>query len=72
VPVEGVSVPSHGVSLVQRVKATERAVLDAASSGSRAVAVRAMASHPLVDSVPLARELIDAYRAEFPELAYLR
>jgi 6-phospho-beta-glucosidase len=72
VPVAGVSVPPHGVSLVQRVKATERAVLEAAASGSRAVAVRAMASHPLVDSVPLARRLIDAYRAEFPELAYLR
>jgi 6-phospho-beta-glucosidase len=72
VPVEGVSVPSHGVSLVQQVKATERAVLEAAASGSRAVAVRAMASHPLVDSVPLARKLIDAYRAEFPELDYLR
>jgi 6-phospho-beta-glucosidase len=72
VPVAGVSVPAHGVPLVQRVKATERAVLAAAASGSRAVAVRAMASHPLVDSVPLARELIDAYRGEFPELAYLR
>jgi 6-phospho-beta-glucosidase len=72
VPVAGVAVPSHGVSLVQRVKATERAVLQAAASGSRAVAVRAMASHPLVDSVPLARKLIDAYRAEFPELGYLR
>jgi 6-phospho-beta-glucosidase len=31
-----------------------------------------MASHPLIDSVPLARSLVDAYRAEFPELAYLR
>jgi 6-phospho-beta-glucosidase len=72
VPVAGVSVPSHGVPLVQRVTATERAVLEAAASGSRAVAVCAMASHPLVDSVPLARALIDAYRAEFPELAYLR
>lgn len=72
VPQAGVAVPAHGVSLVQRVKATERAVLEAAASGSRAVAVRAMASHPLVDSVPLARSLVDAYRAEFPELAYLR
>ncbi|MEV6849431.1 6-phospho-beta-glucosidase [Actinoplanes sp. NPDC051411] len=72
VPVTGVSVPGHGVALVRRVKATERAVLSAAANGSRAVAVRAMASHPLVDSVPLARALIDAYRSEFPELAYLR
>jgi 6-phospho-beta-glucosidase len=72
VPAAGLSVPADGVSLVQRVKATERAVLEAAASGSRAVAVRAMASHPLVDSVPLARALVDGYRAEFPELAYLR
>jgi 6-phospho-beta-glucosidase len=72
VPVAGVSVPSHGVALVQQVKTTERAVLAAAASGSREAAVRAMASHPLVDSAPLARSLIDAYRAEFPELEYLR
>jgi 6-phospho-beta-glucosidase len=72
VPVAGSSVPSHGVELVRRVKATERAVLAAAASGSRAVAVRAMASHPLIDSVPLARRLIDDYRARFPELGYLR
>ena len=66
VPVTGSSVPPHGVELVRRVKATERAVLEAAASGSRAVAVRAMASHPLIDSVPLARRLIDDYRAALP------
>jgi len=65
-------VPAHGVELVRRVKATERAVLDAAYTGSRAVAVRAMALHPLVDSVPIARRLIAAYQDRFPELAYLR
>ena len=72
VPVPGSSVPAHGVELVRRVKATERAVLEAAASGSRAVAVRAMASHPLIDSVPLARRLIDDYCSRFPELSYLR
>jgi 6-phospho-beta-glucosidase len=72
VPVPGSSVPGHGADLVRRVKATERAVLEAAGSGSRAVAVRAMASHPLIDSVPLARRLIDGYRERFPELSYLR
>jgi 6-phospho-beta-glucosidase len=71
-PVGGAAVPGHGVELVRRVKATERAVLDAAAAGSRAVAVRAMASHPLVDSVPVARRLVDEYRTQFPELAYLR
>ncbi|MEU8818666.1 6-phospho-beta-glucosidase [Actinoplanes sp. NPDC048796] len=71
-PVPGASIPAHGVELVKRLKATERAVLSAASSGSRSVAVRAMASHPLIDSVPVARRLISGYQANFPELAYLR
>src|ERR1700755_2089246 len=39
VPQPGLSVPAHGVSLVQRVKTTERAVLTAAAAGSRADAV---------------------------------
>jgi 6-phospho-beta-glucosidase len=71
-PSDAVAVPGHGVELVRRVKATERAVLEAAASGSRAVAVRAMASHPLIDSVPVARRLVDGYRSRFPELSYLR
>jgi 6-phospho-beta-glucosidase len=72
VPVAGSAVPSHGVELVRRIKATERAVLEAAATGSRAVAVRAMASHPLIDSVPVARRLVEAYSSRFPELSYLR
>ncbi|GAA0462916.1 hypothetical protein Aca07nite_76340 [Actinoplanes capillaceus] len=64
--------PAHGTGLIQAVKTAERWVLRAVDSGSRAAAVRAMAAHPLVGSEPLAARLIDAYRAEFPELAYLR
>ncbi|MBL7262162.1 family 4 glycosyl hydrolase [Paractinoplanes lichenicola] len=60
-----------GVPLVQRIKATDRAVLEAVATGSRAVAVRAMASHPLIDSVPVARRLIAGYQAQLPELGYL-
>jgi 6-phospho-beta-glucosidase len=71
-PVPGALIPAHGVDLIKRVKATERAILAAASTGSRAVAVRAMASHPLIDSVPVARRLITAYQSRFAELAYLR
>jgi 6-phospho-beta-glucosidase len=71
-PYPGATLPEHGTDLVRRVKATERAVLAAVAGGSRAVAVRAMATHPLVDSVPIARRLIDEYRSRFPELAYLR
>jgi 6-phospho-beta-glucosidase len=64
--------PAHGVGLVRAVKAAERGVLEAVATGSREAAVRAMAAHPLVDSAPVARRLIDAYRAELPGLAYLR
>ncbi|GIE98457.1 6-phospho-beta-glucosidase [Paractinoplanes rishiriensis] len=71
-PVPGASLPGHGVELVRRIKATERAVLTAAAERSRAVAVRAMAHHPLVDSVPVARRLIAQYQRQLPELAYLR
>ncbi|GIM95910.1 6-phospho-beta-glucosidase [Paractinoplanes toevensis] len=71
-PYPGAVLPSHGVELVRRIKATERAVLTAAAEQSRAVAVRAMASHPLVDSVPVARRLIDGYVSRLPSLSYLR
>ena len=64
--------PAHGVELVRAVKTAERGVLEAVTSGSRAAAVRAMAAHPLVGAEPVARRLIDAYRAEFAELSYLR
>ncbi|MFC7278856.1 6-phospho-beta-glucosidase [Paractinoplanes rhizophilus] len=71
-PGSGAALPAHGVSLVTRMKSVERAVLEAARSGSRAVAVRAMACHPLIDSVPVARRLIAQYQRHLPELAYLR
>ncbi|GAA2650646.1 family 4 glycosyl hydrolase [Paractinoplanes durhamensis] len=71
-PYPGAFVPSHGIALVRRIKTTERAVLAAAAEESRAIAVRAMALHPLVDSVPIARRLIDAYIARLPSLSYLR
>ncbi|MER6995594.1 6-phospho-beta-glucosidase [Streptomyces sp. NPDC000410] len=62
--------PYHAVGLVTAVKAVEREVL-AAESGSRAAAVRAFALHPLVDSVTVARRLLDGYTAAHPGLAYL-
>jgi 6-phospho-beta-glucosidase len=71
-PLRRYEVPEHGVALVKQVKASERAVLDAASNGSRAVAVRAMAGHPLIDSVPLGRRLVDEYQRLLPALDYLR
>ncbi|MFE7773551.1 6-phospho-beta-glucosidase [Streptomyces sp. NPDC057445] len=63
--------PRHAVGLVTSVKAVEREVLAAADTGSRAAAVRAFALHPLVDSVTVARRLLDGYLEEHPGLAYL-
>jgi 6-phospho-beta-glucosidase len=62
----------HAAALVCAVKAVERDVIAAANSGSRALAVRALATHPLVDSVSVARRLLDGYRQRIPDLAYLR
>ncbi|MEU8436581.1 6-phospho-beta-glucosidase [Streptomyces sp. NPDC029216] len=71
-PVSVAPLPLHAVGLVTSVKAAERAVLAAAASGARADAVKAFALHPLVDSVTVARRLLDGYAAEHPGLAYLR
>ena len=64
--------PGHAAGLVCAVKAVERDVIAAASGGSRALAVRALAMHPLVDSVSVARRLLDGYQRAIPDLDYLR
>lgn len=70
-PLPSAGLPTHGVELVKRIKSADRGILTAAETGSRAVAVRAMAAHPLIDSVPVARKLITEYQARLPELDYL-
>ncbi|MFD7768451.1 6-phospho-beta-glucosidase [Streptomyces sp. NPDC059787] len=70
-PVSVHPLPDHATGLVCAVKAVEREVLAAARSGSRATAVKAFALHPLVDSVNVARRLVDGYTAVHPGLAYL-
>lgn len=71
-PVSVDPLPYHAVGLVTAVKAVEREVLAAAESGSRTTAVKAFALHPLVDSVTVARRLVEGYTAEHAGLAYLR
>ncbi|MBQ0911223.1 6-phospho-beta-glucosidase [Streptomyces sp. RM99] len=71
-PVAVDPLPGHATGLVCAVKAVEREVLAAAGTGSRASAVRAFALHPLVDSVNVARRLVEEYTAVHPGLAYLR
>ncbi|MFS4091531.1 6-phospho-beta-glucosidase [Streptomyces sp. AF1A] len=70
-PVAVDPLPDHATGLVCSVKAVEREVLAAAESGSRATAVKAFALHPLVDSVNVARRLVEGYAAVHPGLAYL-
>ncbi|MET8289656.1 6-phospho-beta-glucosidase [Streptomyces sp. NPDC048448] len=70
-PVSVAPLPDHATGLVCSVKAVEREVLSAAESGSRANAVKAFALHPLVDSVNVARRLVDGYTSVHPGLAYL-
>ncbi|MEV8347903.1 6-phospho-beta-glucosidase [Streptomyces niveus] len=71
-PVAVAPLPYHATALVCAVKAVEREVLAAAESGSRTTAVKAFALHPLVDSVTVARRLVDGYADVHPGLAYLR
>ncbi|MFD9931794.1 6-phospho-beta-glucosidase [Streptomyces massasporeus] len=71
-PVTVDPLPDHATGLVCAVKAVEREVLAAAGSGSRATAVKAFALHPLVDSVNVARRLVEGYTEVHPGLAYLR
>lgn len=60
-PVSVSEVPDEGVGLVTALKVVERATIKAAISGERAHAVKALALHPLVDSVNVARKIVDAH-----------
>ncbi|SOE07861.1 6-phospho-beta-glucosidase [Streptomyces sp. Ag109_G2-15] len=71
-PVAVDPLPGHATGLVCAVKAVEREVLAAAESGSRTTAVKAFALHPLVDSVNVARRLVEGYTEVHPGLAYLK
>jgi 6-phospho-beta-glucosidase len=63
--------PMHGLGLVQQVKAVERLTIAAALEGSERMAVEALALHPLVDSVTVARQLLAGYRQRIPSLTTL-
>jgi 6-phospho-beta-glucosidase len=68
VPVAVGRVPDHASALVSTIKAVERLTIEAALTGSSALAVEALALHPLVPSVTVAREIFAGYRARLPEL----
>lgn len=58
--------------LARSVRAAERAAIEAATTRSRRSALRALGTHPLVDSVAVAGRLLDRYLDQQPDLAYLR
>jgi 6-phospho-beta-glucosidase len=59
----------HQLGLMRQVKAVERLTIEAATTGSRNAALEALALHPLVDSVPVARDLLRGYISAIPEVA---
>ena len=68
VPVAIGEVAPHARALVETMKDVERTTIDAALLGSRELAVKALALHPLVPSVSTARAIFDGYRARLPAL----
>jgi 6-phospho-beta-glucosidase len=59
------------LGLMTQVKAAERLTIEAARAGSRDLAWRAFAAHPLVDSVAVARKLVDGYSQKFESIGRL-
>lgn len=64
--------PDHALGLMKSVKAYERLTIQAAVEGSYALAVKALALHPLVPSYETAKAMVDDYIAQhrdyFPAL----
>jgi 6-phospho-beta-glucosidase len=68
-PLATSQLPGAMLGLLQQVKAVEQDTIEAAVTGSDALALRAFAQHPLVDSVGVAQRLLDGYRAQLPGIA---
>ena len=67
-PIASGAVPDHARGLIAQMKDVERTTIDAALTGSRALAIKALALHPLVPSVTVARAIFDGYRRRLPAL----
>jgi len=70
-PLPTLSLAGHQLGLVQQVKAVEQMTIEAARGRSASLALKALALHPLVDSVSTARVLLKGYRHRHPDLAQL-
>jgi 6-phospho-beta-glucosidase len=64
-------VPGHARALIESIKEVERLTIRAARTRSRDVALKALALHPLVPSVNVARRILDAYSVRQAELVEL-
>jgi 6-phospho-beta-glucosidase len=72
-PLAGGELPRSARGLVTQVKEYEREVVSAAVTGDAERAALALALHPLVPGVTVAREMMSEYRERHgPDLAYLR
>lgn len=58
----------HAFGLVSTMKAVERTTIEAAVSGSHAKAVQALALHPLIGSVSVARSILEEQLDALPDL----
>jgi 6-phospho-beta-glucosidase len=59
-PLSAGAVAPDQLGLMLQIKAVERSAIEAAADGSRPAALRALALHPLVDSVRVAERILDA------------
>jgi 6-phospho-beta-glucosidase len=66
------AIPDHALGLMKRVKAYERLTIQAVVERSYALAIKALALHPLIPSYETAKSILDDYIAQhgkyFPEL----
>lgn len=59
IPIAPLHVPEHVKGLLHAVKVYEQLTIDAAVTGDRGIALQALAHHPLVPSVKVAKELLN-------------
>jgi len=69
VPTAVGEVPGHARALMEAIKAVDRLTIRAARERSLDLAVQAIALHPLVPSVKIARRIVAGYASGHPELA---
>ena len=59
------------LGMMSALRASERKILEAATTGSREAAWQGFATHPLVSSPELGQKLLEGYLAGHPQIAAL-